>query len=70
MVEFTQHEFKAMGDTYLDQSNQNKMITKMNKGLFQPRSQGISSSRPLEQERETLVGAGHVPLSRSRGWEE
>ena len=26
----------------------------------QPRSQGLSSSRPSERERETLVGTGHV----------
>ena len=32
--------------------------------LVQPRSQGLSSSHPLEREREG------VSLSRSRGWEE
>ena len=43
------------------------MNTKMDKGLFQPRSQGLSSFRPLERERETLVGAGHVSLSLAPG---
>jgi hypothetical protein len=33
---------------------------------YQPHSQGLSSSHPLERERETLVWSGHVSLGQFR----